>query len=282
MNIDHYNITIMPEAGLKLTRKQESAIENVLYATAVNTIGKKYEPVSETDVESNVKLDSDDIVTWECFDTLPYLVSFDGIRVNLTIRPAFFPAERMYRAMADGEEDSYVVEWTGTAERCDWRNPLRIVTLDEYNAENVCNVELHTRHDVPEPVSVLTDDVPDVWTEDMFPSTEVKFYVPDMKTALAEIIDNSATIDEQYFTVLNGSTLAIAVRENGQARTGALLKTRARGLVFMEWKTGFVYRIPSGCCTKNRNSGFAMLSLSDTVLRKNKGLQNIFTARSLF
>ena len=58
------------------------------------------------DVESNVELDSDGFVTWDCYDGLPFLIKHNGISVNLTYRPAFFPEEKMYRAVADGDEDS--------------------------------------------------------------------------------------------------------------------------------------------------------------------------------
>jgi hypothetical protein len=109
-----------------------------------------------------------------------------------------------------------------------------------------------------------------------------KPYIPDVKTALAEIIDNSAVTDEQYLATMKNSMLATIVRENGQSKTGALLTTRGRGLVFMEWETGFVYQIPSSCCKKSKYCGITVLTLSDAGLRKKLDLHNIFTARSLF
>ena len=98
-----------------------------------------------SELESNVELDSDGYVTWECFDTLPETCAVGETAVNLFYRPAFFPDEGIYRAVADGDFDSFMVEWTGTAERCEWKNPSRIITLDEYNAENVGNAHLMFR-----------------------------------------------------------------------------------------------------------------------------------------
>ena len=46
----------------------------------------------------------------------------------------------MIADLAGGDADSYMVEWIGTVGQCDWDNPFRIITLDEYNAENVGNV----------------------------------------------------------------------------------------------------------------------------------------------
>ena len=220
----------------------------------------------EAEVEANVELDSALFVTWDCFDTLPYLVSLDGIRVNLNYRPAFYPEEGMYRAVGDGDEDSFMVEWTGTAERCDWRNPSRIVTLDEYNAENVGNAEDHV------PAEVL-----DVYEQEADSVEKPAAYVPSMESALAEMIQCSAIP-----AALDGSVLATVQREDGRAKSGALLKTRGRGLVFMEWETGFVYRIPAKGCKQSKGQGFTVLTLSDTALRKERNLQNIFTARSCF
>jgi hypothetical protein len=60
--------------------------------------------------ESEVELDSDGLLTWECFHGLPFLVSLAGISVNLTNRPAFCPDTELYLAVADGDEESYMVE----------------------------------------------------------------------------------------------------------------------------------------------------------------------------
>ena len=128
--------------------------------------------------EESVELDSENFVTWECYDTLPYLVSLDGINVNLTYRPAFCPDENLYLAMADGDDESYMVEWQGTAERCDWRNPCRIVTLDEYNAENVSNPQCHVTADVIVPES--TCDVPENLTEETAEPQDFRFSYRDI------------------------------------------------------------------------------------------------------
>ena len=71
---------------------------------------------SPAEVETSVELDSDGYVTWECFDTLPYAVSLDGINVNLNYRPYFDPVKGIFWTVADGDEDSFMVEWAGTAD----------------------------------------------------------------------------------------------------------------------------------------------------------------------
>ena len=135
--------------------------------------------------------------------------------------------------------------------------------------------------------------MPNEWVEDMFPDAEshVKAesvesaesvenpaaYVPDMESALDEMIQCSAIP-----AALDGSVLATVQREDGRVKSGALLKTRGRGLVFMEWETGFVYRIPAKGCKQSKGQGFTVLTLSDTAIRKERKLQHIFTARSLF
>ena len=152
-------------------------------------------------------------------------------------------------------------------------------------------------------------DVPDEWSEDMFPGRvtaevesaemdtvtiwlddvasavldKVEFaekpaaYVPSIESAVAEMVEHSAIPD-----ALAGSVLASVVRENGTAKSGAILKNKGRGLVFMEWETGFVYRLPAKNCKKSKSQGFTVLTLSDDALRKDRKLSGIFTARSLF
>ena len=110
--------------------------------------------------------------------------------------------------------------------------------------------------------------------------------MPDMESALAEMIEHSVTPDlsaeESFFDLIQGSKLATVVRDNGEAKTGAILKTDGRGVVFMEWKTNFVYRIPPGSCKQSQGQGFTVLSLSDTALLKNNHLIDIFKVQSLF
>ena len=204
-------------------------------------------------------------------------------------RPYFCHEEGVYLAMGERVEESYIVEWSGAADYCDWNNPSRIVTLDEYNVENAGNAHLHVPAQVLDGYEQEADVMPDEWVEEMFPGAECHVkaepvekptaYVPSIEDALAEMIENSA-----YPDILDGSTLATVQREDGRAKSGALLKTkgRGRGHVFMEWETGFVYRTPAKDCKQSKSQGFTVLTLSYTTLRKERNLQNIFTARSLF
>jgi hypothetical protein len=230
--------------------------------------------------ESEVELDSDGLVTWECFDGLPFLVSLDGISVNLTNRPAFCPDEGLYLAVADGDEESYMVEWRGTAERCDWRTPYRILTLDEYNAENVGNVQCHVNLVAAESVETLPG--PAVVEREATVQAEpgiVPEYVPSIKSALAEMIHCSASMSD----VLLGSTLATVQRENGDVVSGAILAIKKRGqIAFMEWESGRIYRLPTRCFKRTKGRGVATLSRTDADLSSNLSLLELFTARSLF
>ena len=171
-------------------------------------------------------------MTWECYDGLSYLVSLDGIKVNLNYRPAFFPDEGLYRAVADGDDETYMVEWHGTAERCDWQTPCRIVTLDEYNAESVGNPQCHVS-----PIAAETDKMPTepaivergamVQAESAPEPALAADRVPDVKSALDEMIHCSASLPD----VLIGSTLAVAKRENGETVGGAILAIKKRAYI---------------------------------------------------
>jgi hypothetical protein len=223
--------------------------------------------------ESDVELDSEGLVTWECFDRLPFLVSLGGINVNLTNRPAFCPDTGLYLAVADGDEESYMVEWRSMAERCDWRTPYRILTLDEYNAENVGNVQCHVNLVAAEPAVVECEAT--VQTE----SAPVPDYVPDVKSAVVEMVHNSALLPD----VLLGSTLATVQRENGDVVSGAILAIKKWGqIAFMEWEAGRIYRLPSRCFKRSKGRGITTLSITDGDLSVNLSLLELFMARSLF
>jgi len=238
----------------------------------------------EAEVESNVELDSVLFVTWDCFDTLPYLVSLDGIRVNLNYRPAFCPEEGMYRSVGDGDEDSFMVEWTGTAERCDWRNPSRIVTLDEYNAENVGNAHLHVPAEVLDGYVQEADVVPVEWIEEVFPGNDAKTDLLGNPIHGSVVPSRQLSLfDKTDFTRTSRCFLAVILRENGEQAFGKIdSRTPKKELTFTAHASGSTFRIPIQYCKISWAGNSAIIDIAERDLGKNCNWYGMFKSCRLF
>ena len=210
-----------------------------------------------------VELDSEGFVTWECFDTMPYLVKIDkwfrhgGVSVNLTYRPAFYPDEGLYRAVADGNEESYMIEWEGTAEQCDWKRPYRVLTLDEYNAKYADEMRIQ----------------PQVKSVDLL-GNRIYEATPSRQLTL---------FDKTEYTRTHPNFPAVILRENGEQTFGRIdSRTPKKELTFTAHATGKKYTIPLRYCNIAWAGNAAIIDIAEQDLGKNIDLYGMFASCRLF
>ena len=202
-----------------------------------------------------VELDSEGFVTWECFDTLPYLVKIGVIKVNLTYRPAFCPEEGRYWAMTDGDKQSYMVAWEGTAEQCDWKRPCRIMTLEEFNAKHVVQVQPQVK-----PVDLLGNRI-----YEATPSRQLTLF------------------DKTEYTRTPSCNPAVVIRENGEQVFGRVnIKTPKKELMFTSHATGKKYMIPLQYCNIAWAGNAAIIDIAEQDLGKKIDLYGMFASCRLF
>jgi len=206
-----------------------------------------------------IELDSNGFVTWECFDTLPYLVTVDGVSANLNYRPAFYPDEGLYRAVADGNDDSYMIEWQGTAEQCDWKRPCRVLTLDEFNLENVGNAKDH----------VVAESKRDLLGNRIYDSV-----VPARQLSL---------FDKTEFTRKPLYFPAVVVWENGEQAFGKIdSRTPKKELAFTEHATGKKFIVPLQYCNVTWAGQAAIIDIAEHNLMRNVSWHGMFASCRLF
>ena len=176
----------------------------------------------------------------------------------------------MYRAVADGDDDSFMVEWTWTAERCDWRNPSRIVTLDEYNAENVGNAKDHVpAESVEKPVQVDIPQRVDLLGDQIYGSE-----VPSRQLSL---------FDKTEFTRTPPTLPAVILRESGEQAFGKInVRTTKKELTFTAHATGNTFRIPLKHCKISWAGNAAIIDIAERDLGRNVVWYGMFKSCRLF
>jgi hypothetical protein len=177
-----------------------------------------------------------------------------------------------------------MVEWQGTETQCQWRSPCRIITLDEYNAENVGNAQAETS-----PAPAIEEESLELPAETNIlevPTLAAEIPVDLLGNAIPAPIAPSRQLslfDKTEFTRTPHSCPAVILRENGEQSFGRIEFPKSKEkLTFKAHATGKKFLIPSKFCNVTWAGTAAVITIPESELSRRVSLYGMFASCCLF